>query len=358
MHLLMTADAVGGVWTYALDLARGLVAHGVRTTLAVLGPAPNAAAAAAARAVPGLELRVTGLTLEWLAASPDEVTAAGDTLAALARALRPDAVHLNAPALLAEARFPVPVLAALHSCVATWWEAVRGGPMPPDFAWRTDLLRRALARADALLAPTRAFAAAAARAYALPAPPRAVHNGRAPFAAAPAPGLPSRFAFTAGRLWDEGKNVATFDRAAGRSALPFLAAGPLRAPHGGEVATRHARALGRLDETGVAAHLAHRPVFVSLALYEPFGLSVLEAAGAGCPLVLSDIPTFRELWDGAATFVPADDDAAAARAVDALAADPGGAGERARDRAARYTVAATAAATHALHAEMLRKNAA
>ena len=39
-RLLMTADAVGGVWTYALDLAAGLAPFGVETTLAVLGPAP------------------------------------------------------------------------------------------------------------------------------------------------------------------------------------------------------------------------------------------------------------------------------------------------------------------------------
>jgi glycosyltransferase involved in cell wall biosynthesis len=38
-------------------------------------------------------------------------------------------------------------------------------------------------------------------------------------------------------------------------------------------------------------------------LYEPFGLTVLEAAISRCALVLSDIPTFRELWDGAALFV-------------------------------------------------------
>ena len=40
-----------------------------------------------------------------------------------------------------------------------------------------------------------------------------------------------------------------------------------------------------------------------MARYEPFGLAVLEAAQAGMRLVLSDIPSFRELWDGAATFV-------------------------------------------------------
>lgn len=358
MHLLMTADAVGGVWTYALDLARGLVAHGVRTTLAVLGPAPDASAEARARAIPELALRVTGFPLDWMAASSSQVKEAGTALTALAHDLRPDLIHLNSPALLAEARFPAPVLAACHSCVATWWDAVRApfghGPMPADFTWRTDLLRRGYARADALLAPTRAFAAATARTYALPVTPRAVLNGRASVAAVPAACVPPRFAFTAGRLWDEGKNLSTFDRAAGRSTVPFLAAGPTRAPYGAQADARHAHLLGRLDDAGVAAHLAHRPVFVSLALYEPFGLSVLEAAQNGCPLVLSDIPTFRELWDGAATFVPPHDDAAAAAAVAALIVNPRDAGERSRARAARYTVEANAAATHALYAALLR----
>jgi glycosyltransferase involved in cell wall biosynthesis len=61
--------------------------------------------------------------------------------------------------------------------------------------------------------------------------------------------------------------------------------------------------------------------------------------------VLSDIPTFRELWDSAATFVAPGDDAAFAQAIDALASDAAArieAGERARARAARYTPAANA----------------
>jgi glycosyltransferase involved in cell wall biosynthesis len=53
----------------------------------------------------------------------------------------------------------------------------------------------------------------------------------------------------------------------------------------------------------VRARLHRAAIFVSPAMYEPFGLSVLEAASAGCALVLSDIPSFRELWDDAAVFV-------------------------------------------------------
>ena len=43
MHVLMTTDAVGGVWTYSLTLARALGARGVGVTLAVVGPEPSAA---------------------------------------------------------------------------------------------------------------------------------------------------------------------------------------------------------------------------------------------------------------------------------------------------------------------------
>ena len=81
------------------------------------------------------------------------------------------------------------------------------------------------------------------------------------------------------------------------------------------------------------------------ARFEPFGLAVLEAAQAGCPLVLSDLSTFRELWDGAATFVAPGDAQGFADAIAALLADPAchaAQGEAARRRAARYTPAAMA----------------
>ena len=102
----------------------------------MLGPGPDAHQAEAARAVPGLRLLPTGLRLEWLAETAGEVAAAGAALAALATETGADVVHLHSPALAADAAFPVPAVASCHSCVGTWWEAVRGGALPPDFAWR------------------------------------------------------------------------------------------------------------------------------------------------------------------------------------------------------------------------------
>ena len=84
---------------------------------------------------------------------------------------------------------------------------------------------------------------------------------------------------------------------------------------------------------------------------------MLEAAQAGCALVLSDIPSFRELWDGAADFVPADDDRALAAAVERAARDPARLGAAAQRRAERYTVEAMASGTAALYRALLRRAA-
>ena len=73
LRLLMSVDAVGGVWTYALDLAAGLAEHGVATGLAVLGPPPDAAQCKAVADITGLKVMVLDQPLEWLASSASEI---------------------------------------------------------------------------------------------------------------------------------------------------------------------------------------------------------------------------------------------------------------------------------------------
>ena len=274
MKILMTADAVGGVWQYSIDLALGLSKLGVETVLAVSGPSPTAAQAKAVSAIEGVTLLDTGLPLDWMADDSASVQQAGQALAKLAHRHRADIVQLNAPALAAGVRFDVPVVAVAHSCVATWWAAVKREGLSDEFEWRADLTARGLAAADVVVAPTEAFATATQGAYGLKRRPVTVHNGRAPL---PLPDVGQRdFAFTAGRLWDEGKNAATLDRAAATLPYPLYAAGPAQGPNGASVGFQHLHGLGSLDEQHIARRLAARPVFVSAALYEPFGLAVLE----------------------------------------------------------------------------------
>lgn len=342
-RILMTVDAVGGVWQYGTDLARGLATLGIETILALLGPSPSAAALEAARRIPGTRFIRTGLPLEWLAENPEQVTAAGDRIAELAAREGADLVHLNTPALAAHSRFPMPVIAVAHSCVTSWWAAVKGGRPDLAFRWRGELTGRGLRAARLVVAPSLAFARMTQDAHHLLVTPTVVHNGRSLRKIRQA--ATHDLAFTAGRLWDEGKNVATLDRAAARLAVPLHAAGPLTGPNGTAITLHHAHPLGMLEEPELARWLAARPVFASAALYEPFGLAVLEAAMARCSLVLSDIPTFRELWEGAALFVDPSDDRGFARAITKLIGDGmrrAQMGAQARERASALSVEAMA----------------
>lgn len=358
-RVLMTVDAVGGVWTYATSLARGLVEHGYETLLAVLGPAPSDARRADAA---GAAIIETGLPLDWAANDRAASLDAARRLARLAADEGCAIVHLNSPLLAASADWPAPALTMAHGCLATWWAATRELPLDSVYDWQRDLTAQGLRAAAVVAAPSAALAQALRRAYGLTRAIAVVHNGCDP---QPVPDAAPRgarsFAFTAGRLWDEAKGSALLDAAAALIAGDFLAAGAIQGPHGERFTPRHLDARGELPARDVAAILARRPVFVSAARFEPFGLAVLEAAAAGCPLVLADIATFRELWDGAAVFVPEPTARAYADAVNRLLADAEARrvwGARARDRAARYSVAAMARGTARLYAEALAESVA
>jgi glycosyltransferase involved in cell wall biosynthesis len=355
IRLLMTTDAVGGVWQYATDLAAGLVNHGVETVLAVLGPSPDRTKLETASAIPGLTLLETGLPLDWLSDAASTRAAAAE-VAALTRFHSVDLVQLNSPALAAEQAFPVPVLAVAHGCLATWWQAARPGhPLDPAFRWHEEMMARALRACDRVVAPSASYAETLRRHYRMPATPHVVHNGRAIDLKEGC--LPQHdCAFTAGRLWDEVKNTRILDAAAALLPFPFHAAGAITAPHGETLPTEHLHLLGQLDASALACRLAARPVFVSAATFEPFGLAVLEAAANGCPLVLSDIPTFRELWDGAAVFVPPHDAQGFAAAIQDCVQDlplRSALGAAARERARRYSAERMASRTAAHYRELL-----
>ena len=149
----------------------------------------------------------------------------------------------------------------------------------------------------------------------------------------------------------------------GWTAVPCSshAAGPVASPHGARIACRHLHLRGTLNEAELAQAYAGAAVFVSAARYEPFGLAVLEAAQAGCALLLSDIPTFRELWDGAAVFVPSEDPRRLAKALQHLLDVPASCarlGVLAQAHATRFNPERMEAATWETHAALLAQEAA
>ncbi|HEX8448655.1 MAG TPA: glycosyltransferase family 4 protein, partial [Allosphingosinicella sp.] len=347
-------DPVDGTWQYGLDLAKGLTRLGHETALALTGPAPAPEQLKAAAAVPGLRLVEAGAPSAGAGGTEASMARTAEAVAAAAAETGADIVQLNSPALAALADFDRPVVAVVHSCIASRWEAVEGGSLPAEFAWRTELVARGLRSADAVVAPTSAFAASVKRHYGLEAIPRTVHHGRSPVGAPN--GVPHDFVFTAGRLWDEGKNFGMIDAAAARIGVPVRAAGPLAGPSGAKVLFDNIHCLGTLGDEELGRWLSARPVFVSAALHEPFGLAVLEAASAGCALILSDIPTFRELWEEVAIFVDPRDEDGFARAIGNLVGDDferAVLGRAARERAERYTPDAMAAQMAAVYRGLL-----
>ncbi|MBV9653759.1 MAG: glycosyltransferase family 4 protein [Acetobacteraceae bacterium] len=335
-RILLSTDAVGGVWTYAQDLARGLSARGTEVLLAVLGPAPSPAQRASLP--PEVGIRCTGLPLDWTAETPANLAHAAGELAALARSAGVDLVHLHTPALASGAAYGPPVVASAHSCVATWWRAVRPGDLPQDFAWRRDAVAAGLQSAALTIVPSEAFAGALRREYGGGWACRVVRNGRA-MPAADASSARNAV-LTAGRLWDEGKGAALLDRVAACGRFAIDAAGPTAGPNGVRADLHHLNLLGTMGERALRQRMREAAIFASPALYEPFGLSVLEAAQEGAALVLSDIPTFRELWDGAALFVPPAAADAWHECLWALLRDPAlteTLGARAGERSRRYS---------------------
>jgi glycosyltransferase involved in cell wall biosynthesis len=147
-----------------------------------------------------------------------------------------------------------------------------------------------------------------------------------------------------GRLWDDAKNINLVDQAAAGLPWPVIVAGnPLLRDGRGDQPDRnlrHAQSVGMLDSQAARALLARASIYVHPARYEPFGLAILEAALAGCALVLGDIPSLRELWGDAAIFVPTDDAAELGRELTALIEDEDRRavwGTRARMAARRFT---------------------
>jgi len=354
MHVLMTTDTVGGVWTYTCELARALEPFDVDVTIATMGAPPSPAQARTIAVLANAELVIGGFALEWMPKPWRDVEAAGAWLLGLAQRLRPDLVHLNGYAH-AVLPFGAPVVVVAHSDVCTWFRAVRKGPAPAEWDDYRQRVAAGLRAASAVVAPTRAILDAILGEHRLAISGCVIPNGRDSSAWRPASKEP--FVLAAGRLWDEAKGLDALDACAARVGWPIHIAGPTAGPCGvGSVEPTGVRMLGELRPEALADWMGHASIYALPARYEPFGLSIVEAALAGAALVLGEIDTLEEVWGDAATFVPPGDPDVLAFALNTLVADPlrrRALAASARARALALTPQRMAAAYHELYRSLV-----
>ena len=337
-RVLMSADTVGGVFSYAVELCRGLVDHGVGVTLATMGAPLSDKQRQDLRAVGPIDVRESSYRLEWMDAPWDDVARAAAWLMELEREVKPDLVHLNQFAF-GTLGFRAPKLVVGHSCVFSWCEAVQGQSPSAQFDRYRIAVADGLKAADLVVAPSGAMLDALERFYGPLTQKQVIHNARSAHQWRPAPEK-EPVILAAGRLWDEAKNIAQVASIAPELDWPVRIAGETKSPDGGEFRANGVTLLGTLSASEIAHEMSKASLYVFPARYEPFGLSVLEAALSGCALVLGDIPSLRELWGDAAVFVPPEARQQWVFEVRRLTADVTARVElsaRARQRALRYS---------------------
>ncbi len=293
----MTGDAAGGVWQYSVDLIAGLAQHGLEVLLATMGPRPSAEQRAQLRRTPSAQLIESDFALEWTQDPWTDVARAGEWLLQLEDRWKPDVIHLNGYALASEAWY-APVISVAHSCVYSWWEAVHRDSPGAHWLEYKQRVMRGLKAAEAIVAPSVSMADAVVCHYELGRDRLSViHNFS--LAELPSDSAKEPYILAAGRLWDKAKNIGLLASVATDVWWPVCVAGEQK----GESLSEGLCRWGQLSHPALLETMLRASIFVHPALYEPFGLAVLEAAKARCCLVLADIPSLRELWEGAAVFV-------------------------------------------------------
>jgi glycogen(starch) synthase len=286
VRLLMTGDTAGGVRTHVTELAKGLDARGWNVTVATFGPEPG-----------DLPRHICWFhhqsKLEWQHNPWAELESAGEWLRSLVSREQPELLHFNT-LCHGDLGWQAPLVTTIHSCVPTWWSQVKQSTLPTEWDRYRQVVCKSLEAASLLIAPTQALLNSLQDAWPLDfTNAMVIPNGVDP--AQFQMGRKEPFVLSAGRFWDEAKNLQALDSVAPSLEWPVYLAG--------EVAAKsNCHLLGQLKADELAGWYARASIFVSTAKYEPFGLAVLEAAMSGCALLLSDIPSLRENWSGSALF--------------------------------------------------------
>ena len=326
MHILVTADTLGGVWTYTRELVTGLVRRGERVTLVSFGDIPAVAQTRWMDGLENLDYRPTAFKLEWMLDSEADMEASAQYLQAVVEETSPDLLHLS-QFYYGALKCDLPRIVVAHSDVVSWWAAVHKQEPPATdwLRWYRKIVARGLAEASAVVAPSRWMLEQVHLHYGNPESSAVIHNGRNPGLFNPYTSK-ERNVVTVGRLWDSGKNVALLlkpelpapVRIIGCSRHPDLGGNTF----GAASIPENVQLEPEQDEYKLSQTMARAGIYAATSQYEPFGLAPVEAAFSRCAIVASDIPSFRELWGDAAVFFRSNDPEGLRDAVETLLRDP------------------------------------
>jgi glycosyltransferase involved in cell wall biosynthesis len=297
----MTADTLGGVWTYACELANGLNQYGIQVHLACMGRSLSADQLLVAKDIKNLFIHSGNYKLEWMQDPWEDIEKSGNWLMELQAQIQPDIIHLNNYAH-GNLEWNVPVIIVAHSCVFTWWKSVKGKNPPEDWDPYFERVKEGLLNADLVIGVSKHYLDEMIKIYGPFKPVRVIHNGLNPEDYYVR--KKKSMILGMGRVWDEGKNLKMLSSISKKIKWPVFIAGNLNFPFD-EAHNAHETEgvfLGRLSQEQIKHYLSETSIYVLPAKYEPFGLSALEAALSGCALVLAQIPTLQEIWGDSAVY--------------------------------------------------------
>ncbi|GGB79460.1 glycosyltransferase family 4 protein [Dyadobacter sediminis] len=319
LKILMTADTVGGVWTYTMDLCKALSGYNIHFHLVTLGARMQEWQQKEVSELSNVIVYETDFQLEWMEDPWEDISSSEAYLLALQKAVQADIIHLNGY-VYGSLNWEAPVLIVAHSDVYSWWRAVKKQNPPAACNTYFAKVRNGLLHANHIVAPSQAMISEINDIYNLRQSHSVIYNARnaSHLHAAEKDGT----VMCMGRIWDEAKNVQLLMQASSNLHHPVKIAGDNHFQHNMlDFSESKVRNLGKLSSVHIARELSTASIYALPAKYEPFGLSVLEAALSGCALVLGNIPSLREIWQDNAVFVDTDDADELARAINHLMND-------------------------------------
>ena len=325
MHVLITSDTVGGVWTYTQELVTGLVHAGHRITLVSYGKLPLPHQTAWMQGLVNLDYRPTEYRLEWMEVAERDIEESKLYLELLIDEVHPNVLHLS-QYCYGDIATTIPKVVVAHSDIVSWWVAVHGHE-PEDTPWMRnyrEAVTSGLRGADVVIAPSPWMLDQVSKYYLQPAAGLVVYNGRSP-ALFDDKADKEDFVLAVGRVWDPGKHLSLLLEREQQARIRIV--GWEREP-GRNDRSRQVRVPGNVELLGPKSQEQLRGLYSSAAIYagtsryEPFGLAPLEAAFSGCALVANENPVFRQLWGDAAAFFAKDDPGDLERVIAELRRNP------------------------------------